>query len=287
MPKTFTLKKLPTRLIDALLMQPWVCGPLDVFGNEMEGRKWVFIVGCYNSGTTLLAELLQAHSKLDGLRNEGAFLTDQLPYPERLGWPRMWSRCADEMRVSSDEAERARKIKKHWSLWIRGQNEYAVEKSISNTLRIEFLAKHFNEAKFIHIVRNGYAVAAGIRRKSNLRRWKNPDGLTAYPIDYCASQWRDSLVEVERCVDAGLPIVTISYEDVVSNTVQALSPVFEFIGVSPIVDANAWGELHIHEKSSRIKDMNAASIEQLDEQDQKIIESVAGDYLAKFGYAIP
>lgn len=63
-----------------------------------------------------------------------------------------------------------------------------------------FLQEYFQPAYFIYIVRNGYAVAEGIRRKADLRRWKNPFYDKNYPIELCAKQWRktDELVEQDR-----------------------------------------------------------------------------------------
>jgi hypothetical protein len=284
MAKSFSLRQLPKRLVDATLMQPWVAGPLHIFGNEMPGKSWIFIVGCYNSGTTLLAELLQTHPELDGLRNEGAFLTDQLPYPERFGWPRMWSECADMLRVPHDDLQRARRIKRHWSLWVKGKSDYIVEKSISNTLRMRFLEENFENAKFVHIVRNGLAVSAGIQKKANLVRWKNPEGLKCYPIDLCARQWSESINVVDVEVARGAPVITVRYEDIAADPVSALRPVFDYIGVEAISDPSVWGKMQVHEKSSTIRDMNKASIASLTKRDDSIIRQVAGENLKRFGY---
>ena len=271
-------------MLDAALMHPAISGPLHILGSDLEDKKWVFILGCYNSGTTLLAELLQAHTNLDGLRNEGAFLTDSLPYPERHGWPRMWIKCADQLRVSSDDATRARRIRRHWSLWRKGNAEHVVEKSISNVLRIDFLQENFNGPTFVHIVRNGYAVAAGIRNKANLRRWRNPDGYSEYPISLCARQWVESLSEVRRAEKRGVEIKTVHYEDVVSDPVSTLAPVFESIGVDAIADMSRWGEFSVHEKKSRITNMNESSISTLSGAEIAEIRDIAGESLATFGY---
>ncbi len=55
-------------------------------GTEIENKKWVFIIGCYNSGTTLLNEILASHPKISGLPDEGVMLTDQLVKPEDFNW---------------------------------------------------------------------------------------------------------------------------------------------------------------------------------------------------------
>ncbi|MBK9319321.1 MAG: sulfotransferase [Bacteroidetes bacterium] len=44
-----------------------------------EPEKWVFILGCYNSGTTLLHKLLATHSDIGSMPNEGQFYSSQLP----------------------------------------------------------------------------------------------------------------------------------------------------------------------------------------------------------------
>lgn len=284
MMRSFRLRQLPKRVIDGLLMQPWVSGPLHVFGNELDDKKWVFVIGCYNSGTTLLAEMLQTHSEMDGMRNEGAFLTDSLPYPERLGWPRMWAECEDKLLVPVDDAARARRIRRHWSLWVRGNPRFVVEKSIANALRVEFLWKNFPAASFVHIVRNGYAVAAGIRKKANLRRWKNPRGFDEYPIDLCAGQWLRSLQVVEAAQERGAPVTTIRYEDLVADPVGTLSPIFSALDLDPITDATSWGKMQVHERSSTIKDMNAASIRQLTAEEIGLVSRRIGDGLRRYGY---
>ena len=115
------------------------------FGHDLKPERWIFVVGCYNSATTLLASILREHPDMEGLPNEGAFLTDVLPYPERFGWPRMWSQCVEDVRIRGDakEADRAKRIKHHWSLWYQDGSQNLVEKSISNAARLLFLQEYF------------------------------------------------------------------------------------------------------------------------------------------------
>lgn len=53
-------------------------------GHDLTPKKWVFIVGCYNSGTTLLNQILSCHPDILTLPDEGAFLTRRVPTPEGL-----------------------------------------------------------------------------------------------------------------------------------------------------------------------------------------------------------
>ena len=50
-------------------------------GKRLKNKNWIFITGCYNSGTTLLNQILSTHSRISGLPDEGVMLTDQLVRP--------------------------------------------------------------------------------------------------------------------------------------------------------------------------------------------------------------
>ena len=189
--KTFSLRTLPKMVLSRLTMQQWFQRMLLPFGKELRPERWIFVVGCYNSGTTLLASILRQHPLLAGLPAEGAFLTDSLPYPEQFGWPRMWCECQDKMRlgIGPDGARLALRIKKHWSIWYPRDAINLVEKSVANTARIPYLNEYFAPAYFIYIIRNGYVISKSIQDKANLNRWKNPIYHERYPIELCAKQW--------------------------------------------------------------------------------------------------
>lgn len=265
-------------------MQPIVQRLLLPFGSEISGKKWVFVLGCYNSGTTLLAEMLQSHPSFGGLPTEGAFLTDALPYPERLGWPRMWVACAAQLRVPPDDLERARRIRRHWSLWLRGNPDFVVEKTVSNVLRIEFLANTFPDASFVYIVRNGYAVAAGIRAKANLRRWKNPQGMEQYPIELCARQWSETDREVRRTPLFPERIHVVRYEELTERPWSVMNSLWRELGADEFRDPGLWDDMQVHEVRSSVRNMNARSLERLSVEDMDTIRAVSGPELKRYGY---
>jgi hypothetical protein len=285
--RTVTLKGVPTRLKDRLVMQPLVQRMLLPFGREITGKRWVFVLGCYNSGTTLLAEMLQSHPRFGGLPNEGAFLTDGLPYPERFGWPRMWHKCADRLRVRTDDHGRAERVRRHWSLWLRGDQDYVVEKTVSNVFRIDFLAETFPDAHFVYIVRNGYAVAAGIRKKANLRRWANPDGLRQYPIEMCARQWSETDREVRQSPLFPDRIHRLSYEELTEAPQSVMNRIWRRLGAEEYQEQGLWDDMHIHEVRSRIRNMNARSFADLSRDDIATITEVSRSELDDYGYDPP
>ncbi len=291
--KTLMLKSLKSNASKAyltLLMQSPVQRMLLPFGHPLNPDRWIFVVGCYNSGTTLLASMLRQHPMLAGMLNEGAFLTDRLPYPEQMGWPRMWSQCLDHVRVSSNEpdaAERAERIKRHWSLWYSRGSKNLIEKSITNLTRMPYLQEYFKPAYFIYIVRNGYAVSKGIQRKANYKRWDSPYRGNGYPIDLCAEQWKvsDDIAQVDGALLDNF--LTITYEDLTEDPASALHKITTFLDIPPMPESVLGLGWNIHDVDSKIKNMNAYSIKSLSSEDVLSIKAVAEGTLKKYGYVCP
>ena len=67
-------------------------------------KTWVFLVGCYNSGTTLLAELLGQHPSISTLPTEGHFITDEFVKDYDIGLPRMWVGREDLFRLTEEDS---------------------------------------------------------------------------------------------------------------------------------------------------------------------------------------
>ena len=251
-------------------------------GRELRPRKWVFVLGCYNSGTTLLVKLLNSHPELDALPREGVELTDRLPRPEQFGWPRMWQPCVEKLRVDATDAERAVRIKKQWSHYVDDAG-IIVEKSPANLLRLSFLQRHFRPAYFIHIVRNGYAVAEGIRRKADLAGWGNRT-YDRYPIKLCAAQWVDAeaaFTEQRPRLDRSL---TISYEALTDDVGGVLGRVRAFLDIDEFPDDLGAKQWRVHERTGAVANLNADAIARLSIDEVAAIKAHAGPTLAKHGY---
>ncbi len=282
------LRVLHTKVFIKVAMHPLVRPILLLFARRsLTPDRWVFVIGCYNSGTTLLASILRQHPEMGGLPNEGAFLTDSLPYPEQKGWPRMWIKCLDYIKsVGTDsEEKRAEKIKCHWSLWYPKDAPNLIEKTISNAVRMPFLQKNFKPAYFIYIVRDGYAVAKGIQRKANYSRWgcsyAEDEG---YPIELCAEQWKISDEIVQRDKVGLKHFLEVTYEELTDNPKETFTKITDFLNVSAMPDEVFDAGWDIHEVSSKIKNMNERSHKYLTESDIDAINSVASDLLEKRRY---
>ena len=169
---------------------------LDPFKKDLHPETWVFVVGCYNSGTKLITDLIACHPNIARMPQEGRFFTDAFPDTQVGGWRRMMARRRDLWPMPEDGATSARvtaKAIQDWSvLWDRKAPVF-VEKSICHTTRIPWLARHFGERTppvFIGIVRNGYCVAESVRRTGEPVGEARQEVGTRYSLALCAEQWR-------------------------------------------------------------------------------------------------
>ncbi|WP_457670278.1 sulfotransferase family protein [Thiolapillus sp.] len=242
-------------------------------GKACQPRKWVFIVGCYNSGTTLLHNIIASHPAVASLPREGQYCTDQLLVPSEVGLTRIWAFQPERFIPSAGNEPDAEKIKRQWcGLMSNPALPVFLEKSIPNAARITWLNKHFPNAHFIALVRNGYAVAEGIHRKAG------------QSVEVAAKQWRESnrimleqLEQVERKL-------LLRYEDMTTQPAETLEKVMTFLdldGAKLVLDQK-WA---IHGASSNIRNMNARSLARLSEEEKAFIRQEAGELLEAFHYS--
>lgn len=268
-----------------LLMKPRVQKLSARFGRIPRPRKWVFIVGCYNSGTTLLADLMGNHPDISALPVEGIRLSDVWPLPETFAWNRMWMKCLDEMRLTPGPgmAELAERVKRQWSFSFT-RRPLLLEKSIANTPRMPFIQNYFQPAYFIYIVRNGYAVSEGLRRGARPKQWGRDDYGDQYPIELCAEQWAwtDKIITRDR-PDIG-HLNEISYEALAADPRSVLDSMTDFLDIEPFSDEVLSKSWRVHGVTSQIKDMNAEAIARLSPKDIEAVRGSVGETLDKFGH---
>lgn len=275
------------RLKGLIARQPLVQKATGCWAAAPNPDQWVFVIGCYNSGTTLLDRIIQAHPAVSGLPIEGAFMSDALPVPEEFGWTRMWHRCEDQMNLppeAPDASERAARIKRQWAPWFTDASPILVEKSVANACRISFLDSHFRPARFIHIVRNGYAVSEGIRRKARPGAWNNPMYDDSYPISLCAKQWARSMEAVASKLGVAQKHIELKYESLVQSPSRELKRIADFLGIDSFPNDIADKTWSIHGTCSKLADRNPQSIASLTREDIRTIENVAGPWLDHHGY---
>jgi hypothetical protein len=180
-------------------------------------EKYLFIICMNNSGSTLLERVLKDCRNVVGFLAPGGpdqqvngqrFVTDLMPTPGKLEerCRRIWSEQAE---VLADESRYDwPRIKRRWRReWSRNPKfrtanpRIFLEKSPANVLRATMLQAHFPNASFILMQRNPYAVAEGIRRRTNL------------PLGRCIQHWircaRQQMAN-ERTLQS---VIRFNYED--------------------------------------------------------------------------
>lgn len=247
------------------------------FGPRPRPEKWVFVVGCYNSGTTLLHDVLAAHPDVGSLPREGQDLTDVLPLPRRLGLRRLWALEPQRFHLDEDSTgvDVERLVRQWGAHFDDPRRPVLLEKSPTNAARVRWLDRHFGNAHFVAIVRDGFAVAEGIRRKAD------------HDVGRAAQQWARSneilLADLERVPRA----LVVRYEELAADPEPVLARVFAFLGLAGDSAALARRSFTVHGETSAIRDLNARSHAALDAADLDAIEASAGPLLARLGYARP
>ena len=245
-----------------------------------KNKTWVFLVGCYNSGTTLLAELLGQHPSISALPTEGHFITDEFIKDYDIGLPRMWVEREDLFRLNEhDRGPDPLRVKKEWAMRLNLRKPVLLEKSPPNTAKVRWLQAHFENAYFIGLLRNGYAVAEGITRKADPKHL-----VESWPIEMSAYQWKRSNEILEQDMKYLQHFIWVKYEDLVDDTVETLNKITDFIGIPEFDSFEADRSWSIHERDERIRNMNAESIQRLSRQQIDLINHVAGDMIDSFGY---
>lgn len=245
-------------------------------------QKWLFLVGCYNSGTTLFDELLSRHPAISALPTEGHFITDQFVTDYAIGLPRMWVGREECFRLTENDAgPDPVRIKKEWAMRLDTSKAVLLEKSPPNSARTRWLQKHFENAHFIGIVRNGYAVAEGISRKAEPMH-----SSAGWSVEQAAWQWKrgnDVLTEDARFLQH---FMWAKYEDLVADPQTTLNKIASFISIADFDSVNLNESLQIHEREEALRDLNQQSIVRLSQEEVGQINAVARECLEQFDYEI-
>lgn len=118
----------------------------------------VVLLGAARSGTKILRDLIAQHPDVSKVPFD-------INYIWRLGNETLEH---DELRPESLTEKMRQRIRQRIEPYAENA-PYLIEKTVSNTLRVPFVATVYPEAKFIHLVRGGYDVV-----ESAYRQWTAP-----------------------------------------------------------------------------------------------------------------
>lgn len=169
--------------------------------------------------------------------------------------------------------------------------ERFLSKNPADSLRIRFINKIFPDAFFIHILRDGRAVANSLlnERKSagNINKWwgakpSNWRDLQKYePILQVGLQWKSIVETIER--DAKIlhskRYLVIKYEDFTEKPIPILKEIFEYVELDfSIVKKD------IEKYAKNVRNMNWKWQKNLSEHEKEILNKYIGGKLEELGY---
>jgi hypothetical protein len=271
---------------------------------DPEIRAPIFIVGCPRSGTNTLYYRLAAHPDLAWISNitkktaGSLWLTrlhmmlrhDHRPTEAKVVW-RRYASADHDARDRKDATPQAadflrRVVTQH--LRIFGKPRF-INKCPRNSVRMEFLDEVFPDALFLHVIRDGRAVANSIlraRKNHGSAYWGcEPPGwqkLLDLPLlDACALQWKTI---VEYALDSAESIPDeryreVRYEDLCERPEAVFREVSDWAGLT-------WDDGALEELVSDIDSRNYKWRENFEPAEVERLNELLGDLLARLGYDV-
>jgi hypothetical protein len=238
-------------------------------------EKWCFIIGCYNSGTTLLNQILGLHPYIGSMPNEGQFYTRQLLRGADVGLRRLWALKPELFRMDEKDVDRVNsdRLKREWAWFYNDvRRPVLIEKTIANAARTLWLQHNFHPAYFIVLIRDPYAVAEGIRRKEG------------HSLEDAIIQWRNSYVEIFAAKPKLQHCLILTYEELTENPSDTLLKISDFLNIPAFGFQKEDKQFTVHKFTSEISNQNARSYDRLSPDDLALINRLAGPEIESFNY---
>jgi hypothetical protein len=246
-----------------------------------------------NSGSTLLERVLKDCRNVVGFLAPGGpdeqvngqrFVTDLMPTPGKLEVKsrRIWT---EQENILTDESRYnwpaiARRWRREWSRnpkFRTANPRIFLEKSPANVLRANMLQTHFPDASFILMQRDPYAVAEGIRRRTNL-----PLGRCIQHWIRCAQRQLHNEETLERAT-------RLNYEDLSEHPDACREQLVKFL--PELTDLNLRKEVSVQSIEGKVRrpiiNYNEQQIARLSDEDiDEINRHLKGvpELIAHFGY---
>lgn len=256
------------------------------FKTKTPQKNWAFLVGCFNSGTTILREVLNTHPEISTLPREGIRFTSIFPDLHVNGWRRMiLPNLASADMDLANARSLGQKAINDWSPWWK-EGPVFLEKSITHSIRMDFLEQAFESPKFITTVRNGYCVAEGIRRRASPEGKAREEIGDQYPMGLLAQQWSYINRRIRESSKNVKFVNHTSFENFVEYPVETLNSIFDFLEVKAIPLEFDGENLVLPTRTIKLKKTNPASIARLSDADIQAFNREGREELLHNGYAV-
>jgi hypothetical protein len=283
------MKRFTTRVFGILMELKFLRFFFSKFRSNQFPDSWIIILSNYNSGSTLLRNILASTSEISYLPNESVIYTSTIKRPdEEFGWQRNWIFCEKELRVDPNDYEKFKQYKRDISPVIipKENAKYLLEKSISNVLRIAWFEKQCKNVKFVAIFRDPVASCEGMLRKAKpVGVALEKGGKKAYTIKDVALQYKLANEEIMRMSSQVRNIHMLKYEELCANPKETLRGLFEYLQLEEN-EFECFGQnVRVNGYNFELKDMNAKSYSKLHRDQIDEIKDINSDIIRRLGYA--
>jgi hypothetical protein len=255
-----------------------------------------FVIGCGRSGTTILGTVLSRHPDVTYLNEPRDLWIRSLPAADV--WSADAARRGGRLTLGAADATPAVRwrLRRAFARAVRRTGRpRLVEKLPINTFRLAFIAAAIPGARFVHLVRDGRAVASSIARWCEAETWYGVDDYkwrllrdeaarrpeTADLPARCRTSLERGLLEWRLAEEAterffasrpDVPHLAVRYEHFVDDPSAVLRRMEAFLELRHDPALHAWASTEVRERHAPPAALDATG------------DAIAGALLARLGY---
>ncbi len=242
-------------------------------------HKWVVVTGCNRSGKTILANLFGNHPLVSVIPNASA-QSSVFVNPVAEGCPHIWTEKLERFRQPAiGEPRIASRLAFDWLACLHSPRSVILVDSSLAAVQMPWLQSMFREIFFVGMVRNGYAVAEGIRLKEG------------YAIERCARHWNAVNTIMLDDAERTRNFMLVRYERLTEDPMEVAKELASLIGIDvrllEPVTQNGWRLGNEDRRPSKPRNANRDLTARLAAEDIGMIAAQAGGGLAQLGYDLP
>jgi hypothetical protein len=257
----------------------WRLSPRGRWSRQAAKHRWVFCVGVNRSGKTTLSNLLGHHPAVSVVPN-AANMSEALPNSISERCPHVWAERSTRFRLTEQDLGRIdpTRLIFDWLTFNRRPKPVIVVESDVQAIQMRWLQHVFPHARFVAMVRNGYAVAEALREKEG------------YAIERCARQWSSANAQMLGDAPHVAHCMVVRYEDFVADPATVVAGLAEFMGLdaAPLerVIQRGWSLGNGTSRVSTLRDANGDMLARLSATDAAAITAVARPMLETLRYPL-